>query len=69
MWVRFVLDRGGRLRSSEITASSGHPLLDRAALDLLQRAAPFPALPPDLTTDEIELVLPIEYDLTRPGHG
>ena len=67
--VRFVLDRGGTLQGSEILESSGHAVLDRAALDLLQRAAPFPALPSDLAMDEIELVLPIEYDLTRAASG
>jgi protein TonB len=69
VWVRFVLDRGGALHGSEILASSGHAVLDRAALDLLRRATPFPALPPDLAMDEIELVLPIEYDLTRAARG
>ena len=69
VWVRFVLDRGGSLHGSEILESSGHAVLDRAALDLLQRAAPFPALPSDLAMDEIELVLPIEYDLTRAARG
>jgi len=57
------------LRGSEILTSSGHDVLDRAAIDLLRRASPFPALPPDLSLDEIELVLPIEYDLTRAGRG
>jgi protein TonB len=69
VWVRFVLDRAGALQGSEILESSGHAVLDRAALELLERASPFPALPPELTTDEIELVLPIEYDLTRTGRG
>ena len=69
VWVRFVLDRRGALRGSEVMTSSGHDVLDRAALELLRRASPFPALPPDLTLDEIELVLPIEYDLTRAGRG
>jgi periplasmic protein TonB len=69
VWVRFVLDRGGALHGSEVLESSGHAVLDRAALDLLQRASPFPALPANLTLDEIELVLPIEYDLTRAARG
>lgn len=69
VWVRFVLDRAGALHGSEVLESSGHAVLDRAALELLQRAAPFPALPATLTLDEIELVLPIEYDLTRAGRG
>ena len=59
-----MLDREGGLRGSELMRSSGHALLDRAALDLLRRASPFPALPAEITLDEIELVLPIEYDLT-----
>lgn len=61
--VRFVLRRDGRLRASELVDSSGHALLDRAALELLDRAAPFPPIPGGSGVDEVELVLPIDYRL------
>ncbi|HVF34625.1 MAG TPA: energy transducer TonB [Candidatus Saccharimonadia bacterium] len=62
--VRFVIDRGGALRETELVASSGHAVLDRAALELLQRAAPYPALPRRVTSGEVELTLPVEYRLS-----
>lgn len=62
--VRFVIDRAGALRETELVASSGHAVLDRAALDLLQRAAPYPALPRRVSAARIELTLPVEYRLS-----
>jgi protein TonB len=40
--VALTLDRRGRLRRVELIQSSGHPLLDEAAIDAVQRADPFP---------------------------
>lgn len=64
-WVRFVLDRHGAVSAAVLVDSSGYRLLDRAALDLIARAAPFPPLPADLQLDEIELLLPIDYRLSQ----
>jgi len=61
--VSTVMGRDGTLVESHIAASSGHPLLDRAALELLARASPVPPLP-DLPRD-VELHLPIGYQLNR----
>ena len=61
--VRFVISRDGALRERELVASSGHAVLDRAALELLERAAPYPALPRRVTVDAVELTLPVEYRL------
>ncbi|MGH1419110.1 MAG: energy transducer TonB family protein [Hyphomicrobiaceae bacterium] len=43
--VRFKISSDGRLLSSEISRSSGSKRLDSAALDAIDRAAPFPAFP------------------------
>ena len=43
--------------------------LDRAAMELLDRASPFPAFPSASGLDEIELLLPIEYRLMAAGGG
>ena len=61
--VRFVIDRRGALRARELVASSGHAALDRAALELLERAAPYPALPARAALEAVELTLPVEYRL------
>lgn len=61
--VSTVMGRDGTLVESHIATSSGHPVLDRAALELLARASPVPPLP-DLPRD-VELHLPIVYQLNR----
>lgn len=45
--VSFELDRTGRLESASVIRSSGHRLLDEAALDAIRRAAPYPSLERD----------------------
>ena len=62
--VRFVIDRAGALRARELVASSGHAALDRAALELLERAAPYPAWPARASLEAVELTLPVEYRLS-----
>ena len=62
--VRFVIDRAGALRARELVASSGHAALDRAALELLERAAPYPAWPARAALEAVELTLPVEYRLS-----
>jgi protein TonB len=41
------LNRDGSIHSIDVIRSSGHPLLDKAAENIVRLAAPFPALPPD----------------------
>jgi periplasmic protein TonB len=43
--VRFVLNRAGEIIESSVTKSSGKDVLDRAALEILHRASPFPKFP------------------------
>ncbi len=43
--VRFSIDDGGNVLSSQIVKSSGHAALDEAVLDLMRRASPVPAPP------------------------
>ncbi|MGE5476735.1 MAG: TonB family protein [Bacteroidales bacterium] len=47
--LRFTLDAGGELISAEVAESSGSFTLDRAAVDAVRRAAPFPPPPPSAT--------------------
>ncbi len=61
--VSTVMGRDGTLGERRIATSSGHPVLDRAALELLARASPVPPLA-DLPRD-VELRLPIVYQLNR----
>lgn len=57
----FVVDGQGRVLSRRIETGSGHPLLDREALELLRRAEPLPAPPPEL--GRLELIVPVTFSL------
>ena len=61
--VRFTVDRSGGVSGVAIKRSSGHDLLDRATLDLLQRVAPLPRMPASMRRDSVTLSLPIDYSL------
>ncbi|MBR7631720.1 energy transducer TonB family protein [Janthinobacterium lividum] len=66
-WVRFQVDRDGKLLASELVTSSGTVLLDREALQVLERAQPLPA-PPDnvLHQGTVTVTLPVSFKL-EPG--
>jgi protein TonB len=61
--VRFTVDRSGGVSGVSIKRGSGHELLDRATLDLLQRVAPLPRMPASMQRDSVTLSLPIDYSL------
>ncbi len=61
--LQFTIDRAGRLLASGVKQSSGHPELDRAALDMLARAEPLPGIPDFMDRDELSLAIPVEYSL------
>jgi len=60
VYIRFRMNRGGRVLSSSLVRSSGFPALDQAALETLRRADPLPKIPAD-RPDEIELSVPVEF--------
>jgi protein TonB len=61
--LRFVMNRQGRVLDYEIVAGSGHPLPDEAAIAMIQRAEPLPAIPGDMKLDRLPLVVPVRFDL------
>jgi protein TonB len=61
--VSATLMPDGRLLDGRIEQSSGHRLLDRAALDLLERASPVPVLN-GFRSARVELHLPIAYRMS-----
>ena len=61
--VAIVIARDGRVLERRLHRSGGAATLDRAALDLVDRAAPLPALPANFLTDRVEVVVPIRYRL------
>lgn len=59
--LRVTLLPDGRLVDARVEHSSGHAMLDRAALELLTHAAPLPPEFGGTRTGRIELQLPIVY--------
>lgn len=65
-YIRFVMDRDGRVLSIRLERSSGFPDLDREALALPKRASPLPKPPSDKIGITLELVVPVEFLMRRP---
>jgi protein TonB len=61
--LAFSIDRHGRLTSSKILRSSGSTVLDNETLELVRRAQPFPPPPPELPGGEINLSVPIKFNI------
>lgn len=61
--IRFSVDRGGAVRDSVLHRSSGSPVLDRAALEMIERAAPLPTPPAGIPDDQLTLVVPVRFAL------
>lgn len=60
-YIRFVMDREGKVLSSRIERSSGFRPLDDEAVSLPKRAQPLPKPPAEVKGDNIELVVPVEF--------
>jgi periplasmic protein TonB len=61
--LAFSIDREGRVVGSRIVTSSGSPALDKEALDLAKRASPFPPPPRELAGEQINLSVPIRFNI------
>jgi periplasmic protein TonB len=59
--LEITIAPSGKLISGAVLKSSGVPELDRAALDSLQRAAPFPPIPPDISAGPYTVTVPFQY--------
>lgn len=61
--VTFSIDRNGRVVSRGVSAGSGHPVLDREALAMIDRASPMPRPPADLGGGRMTVTVPISFTL------
>jgi protein TonB len=60
-FVRFTIDRGGRVLQCRLERGSGFTALDDETVALLGRASPLPAPPDGETRSIIEMVVPVRY--------
>jgi len=59
--VAFTVSGGGGVGGVRIARSSGSPVLDRAALETVQRAAPFPPIPADAGRSSWTFTVPLAF--------
>lgn len=59
--VAFSVSRGGSLTRVRLVASSGNAALDRAAVEMVRRASPFPAIPAGVNRSSASFAVPIRF--------
>ena len=61
--VRFTILQNGRIEGLELLAQTPYPALNREALEMIKRAAPFSRLPDAIGVPALEVVLPFTFQL------
>jgi periplasmic protein TonB len=61
--LQFTIDASGTVLSARISRSSGIPVLDQAAIDMINRASPVPAPPASMAKSRITLTVPVNFNL------
>jgi protein TonB len=61
--VRFTMTRQGAVVATRVEKPSGHEVLDIEGSDLVRRAQPLPAPPADMPGEQIEVIVPINFNL------
>lgn len=61
--VRFTLGAGGNVIAVSLAGSSGQGVLDQAALAMVQRASPFPPIPPSLGRASMTFAAPVRFNI------
>ena len=59
--IGFTIGRDGKVARARIVKSSGSPLLDRAAIQMIERASPLPIPPAEIDGATFDLVLPVKF--------
>jgi periplasmic protein TonB len=63
--LKLVIARKGQLIGAQVVRSSGHAVLDESALALVAAAQPFPALAGQGSGDDLEVTVPVHYQLNK----
>ncbi|WP_422374710.1 TonB family protein [Roseibium sp.] len=60
--IAFTIAQNGSVSGIRISRSSGHAILDQAALDMVRRASPMPKFPSDIRLARMKLQVPVRFD-------
>jgi protein TonB len=63
--LQVTLDAEGNVRNTEITRSSGHKVLDEAAINIVKLGEPYARFPPAIRRDTDQLVIPRTWTFTN----
>lgn len=58
-----VIDRNGGLKQVVLVDEADHRALNKAVIDAINDASPFPALPPAIRGEQLELTVPVSFKL------
>ncbi len=61
--VELELDGNGKLKAKKITQSSGHEVLDKQALEMVEKALPLPMPPEALRGTNFTITVPVPFKL------
>ncbi len=61
--IRIRIDRFGNIRYSALEDTTGSNELDRAALDMVRRANPVPAVPDSYPGEMFEFLIPVKFQI------
>lgn len=61
--VELLLDGDGKIKSKKITQSSGYETLDKQALEMVEKAQPFPTPPEALRGNNFTITVPVPFKL------
>jgi periplasmic protein TonB len=67
--VRLAIGANGMIDSLAIAQSSGHDVLDRAAIDMIRKAKGAVLIPAALRGKPFVLTIPVLYEIKAPGGG
>ena len=59
--MSFVVSASGGVGSIRVVSSSGSPILDKAALETVRSAAPFPAIPANAGRSNWPFTVPLAF--------
>jgi len=67
--VHFIVRRNGQIERLDVSKSSGNEGLDKAAIDIMQKAQPLPPIPDRMHTDRVDGTLPINFGVRNFAGG